>query len=254
MASLGDDYLVQPVLKALQVLDYVVRQGRDVTLTETVRELGLPKTTVFRYLQTLSACEMLEYDLSRDRYRSGPRFRDLAEVDEERHALKTLAHPEMSHLVAQFNETINLAVLADHDVVYLDLAEPSSRQVRTQAKIGQRHPVHSTSLGKAIVAFLPETEAEPILARALAPLTLKTLTDARSLRRQIEDVRRQGFAVENGENEDGFMCIGVPIFGRAGSPVAAMSLTAPQSRMRPEISSRAVEQLRGAASRISAAL
>jgi DNA-binding IclR family transcriptional regulator len=250
MVSLGDDYIVQPVFKALQVLDYVVRQGRDVTLSETVRALGLPKTTVFRYLQTLSATDMLEYDLRRDRYRSGVRFRNLADIDSERSALKALAHPEMSTLLEEFGETINLAVLTDGDVVYLDLAEPA-RPSRSQARVGHRHPVHSTSLGKAIMAFLPDSVAEPIWARAFEALTLRTLTDTASLRRQIQDARRLGYAVEQGENEDGFMCIGVPILGRSGHPVAAMSLSAPQSRMRPEIAARVAHQLRGAAGRIS---
>lgn len=253
MASLGDDYQVQPVLKALQVLDYVVQQGRDVTLTETVRELGLPKTTVFRYLQTLSAAHMLEYDLKRDRYRSGPRFRELAGIDRQRHELKSLAHPEMCGLVERFNETVNLAIRDDHDVVYLDLAEPA-RPSKAQVRVGHRHPVHSTSLGKAILAFLPEGDGATIWDGAFEPLTMHTLTDATHLRRQIQDVRRSGYAMDVGENEDGFMCVGVPILDRMGYPVAAMSISAPQSRMRPDLAAQAAEHLRGAAGRISARL
>lgn len=253
MASLGDDYQVQPVLKALQVLDYVVQQGRDVTLTETVRELGLPKTTVFRYLQTLSAAHMLDYDLKRDRYRSGPRFRELAGIDRQRHELKSLAHPEMCGLLERFNETINLAILAEHDVVYLDLAEPA-RSSKAQVRVGHRHPVHSTSLGKAILAFLPEGDGASIWDSAFAPLTMHTLTDASRLRRQIQDVRRTGYAMDVGENEDGYMCIGVPILDRVGYPVAAMSISAPQTRMRPDLAVQAAEHLRGAAGRISAGL
>lgn len=253
MASLGDDYQVQPVLKALQVLDYVVQQGRDVTLTETVRELGLPKTTVFRYLQTLSAAHMLEYDLKRDRYRSGPRFRELAGIDRQRHELKSLAHPEMCDLLERFNETVNLAIRDDHDVVYLDLAEPA-RPSKAQVRVGHRHPVHSTSLGKAILAFLPEGDGAAIWDGAFEPLTMHTLTDAGRLRRQIQDVRRSGYAMDVGENEDGYICVGVPILDRVGYPVAAMSISAPQSRMRPDTAAQAAEHLRGAAGRISARL
>jgi len=253
MQKLQGDYMVQPVVKALEVLDYVARQGHMVTLTEIVHELGLPKTTVFRYLQTLSATGFLEHDIPHDRYGVGSRFRDLARVDQDLNGLRELALPEMRGLVETFNETVNLGVLADSQVVYIDMLEPV-RPLRAHARVGHRHPLHSTSLGKAILAYLPEADRLLQRDRSLAQRTINTLTDVQKLRRQTEDVRRCGYAVEKGENEDGLMCIGVPILDRAGYPVAAMSLSAPERRMPPALTSVAAAALKEAAGRISVRL
>jgi DNA-binding IclR family transcriptional regulator len=249
MSKSGGDYIVLPVMKALQVLDYVARQGHDVTLTETVQELKLPKTTVFRYLQTLLAAQFLEHDLKRDRYGVGSKFRSLARVDQELQGLRDIAQPEMRTLMETFHETVNLAVLSENEVVYIDMLEPG-RPLRANARIGHRHPAHSTSLGKAMMAFLPDADALALRSE-LPQRTINTLTDADKLRRQVDDVRRRGYAIEVGENEDGLMCIGVPILDRTGYPVAAMSLSAPERRMKPELTIVAADALKGAAKRIS---
>ncbi|WP_108660210.1 IclR family transcriptional regulator [Acuticoccus kandeliae] len=253
MSHVSDDYIVQPVMKALNVLDYVISQGRDVTLTETVQELKLPKTTAFRYLQTLSAAAYLDYDAHRDRYSAGPRFRALASADRAFQGLRETAQPEMHQLLQTFRETVNLAILSDGMVVYLDILDPG-RSGRGQARVGHRHFVHSTSLGKAIVAFLPEGEHGLAVDPNLPARTINTLTDAQSFRRQVADVRTRGYAIENGENEDGMMCIGVPILDRAGYPVAAISLCAPQTRTLAGRAGEAVTALKAAAMRIGTGL
>ena len=127
---------------------------------------------------------------------------------------------------------------------------PPGRPLRANARIGHRHPAHSTSLGKAMMAFLPDADALA-LRIDLPQRTINTLTDADKLRRQVDDVRRRGYAIEVGENEDGLMCIGVPILDEAGRPVAAMSLSAPERRMKPELTIVAADALTGAAKRMS---
>lgn len=245
----GQDYIVQPVMKALEVLDYVAKQGRDVTLTETVKELKLPKTTVFRYLQTLSAASFLEYDLRRDRYRAGPRFRHLAEIDRSLQGLRDAVQPEMHDLSERFGETINLAILAQKAIVYIDIVD-RGRTPRTEARVGQRHPVHSTSLGKAIAAHLPDEELEALCMPLLPARTIHTLTDGRFLRRQVDYIRQQGYALDMGENEDGHMCIGVPILDDRGRPVAAISLSAPEARLAPTRRLEAAAALRTSVDRV----
>ena len=250
MSSPGSPYIVQPVLKALKVLEYVAEKGHEVTLTEVATELKLPKTTVFRYLQTLTAASFLRHDPSRDRYGVGLRFRALAKVEKGLQRLRSLAQPEMAELGRMFNETINLGILAEGQVVYIDMIE-ANRALRMQARIGDRHPLHSTSLGKAMLAFLPDPKRQNLLEGSLKAITVKTVTDRAALRRQIEDVRRKGYAIEIGENEDGSMCIGVPITDESGESVAALSLSAPERRMTPDITRKAIAALRGAADRIS---
>src|SRR4051794_31064502 len=243
-------YIVQPVFKALKVLEHVAGKGHEVTLTEVASELKLPKTTVFRYLQTLTAASFLRHDPARDRYGVGLRFHALAKADKGLQRLRSLAHPFMVDLGRRFNETINLAILADGHIVYIDMVE-ANRALRMQARIGDRHPLHSTSLGKAILAFLPGAEQESLLDQTLPEMTYKTVTNRTLLRRQIEDVRRRGYAIEIGENEEGSMCIGVPILDEQGGPLAAMSLAARERRMARAITDEAIAALRDAARAIS---
>ncbi|HEX2553907.1 MAG TPA: IclR family transcriptional regulator [Microvirga sp.] len=253
MAQADGPYIVQPVLKALKVLEYVAEKGHEVTLTEVATELRLPKTTVFRYLQTLTAASFLHHDSARDRYGVGLRFRALAKADKSLQRLRALAQPEMAELGRTFNETINLGILAEGQVVYIDMIE-ANRALRMQARIGDRHPLHSTSLGKAMLAFLPEAERLSLVDGSLKAMTLRTVTSRAALRRQIEEVRRKGYAVEIGENEDGSMCIGVPIIDEGGHPLAALSLSAPERRMTREVTQNAIAALQGAAGRISVRL
>ena len=121
----------------------------------------------------------------------------------------------MAELGRVFNETINLGILDDGQIVYIDMIE-ANRALRMQARIGDRHPIHSTSLGKAMLAFLPPAERQTLLEGSLKAITMRTVTSSAVLRRQIEDVRRKGYAVEVGENEEGSMCIGVPIMDEDG--------------------------------------
>ncbi|WP_323012876.1 IclR family transcriptional regulator [Devosia sp.] len=252
MAKGNDPYAVLPVAKAMQVFAYVTSQAHDVTLTEVVQALGMPKTTVFRYLQTLSAAGFFAHNVVQDRYGVGERFRELARMDAVYHSLRSTAQGEMDGLVGGFRETVNLAVLADDEVVYVDIRE-AARSQRFQARIGHRHPVHSTSLGKAIAAFLPVEAVERLVCTEFEQRTYRTLTDARTFRRHVEEARRRGFAMESGENEDGVTCVGVPILDDKGYPIAAVSLSAPDNRMQV-LADRAAEALQDAARRITASL
>lgn len=252
MRKAGDQYSVLPVAKAMQVFTYVASQAHDVTLTEVVQALDIPKTTVFRYLQTLSAAGLFSHDIVQDRYGVGDRFRQLARIDAVYHALRSSAQGELDAIVGGFRETVNLAVLSQSDIVYVDIREPHRAQ-RFQARIGHRHPVHSTSLGKAIAACLPDEKVDSLLGCAFEPRTYRTITDARTFRRHVDEARRRGYAMEVGENEDGITCVGVPILDGNGIPIAAMSLSAPDYRMKALVE-RAAEALKGAAHRITASM
>ena len=246
----ADPYLVQPVAKALNVLAYVEDAGQEVGLSDVARALGLPKTSAFRYLYTLAAAGFVAYGSSRDRYRAGPRLHRGRESEIDVARLRELALPAMSSLRARFNETINLGVPDRDRVVYVEMIE-SSRALRMQARIGERHPLNSTSLGKAILAFMTETERAPMLGAPLKAMTARTTTDPLQLRRQLRDIARRGYAIEAGENEEGLMCIGVPILERGGRPVAALSLSAPEARMTRPTRLDVIAALRAAAATVS---
>ena len=242
MRKEADQYSVLPVAKAMQVFTYVASQAHDVTLTEVVQALDLPKTTVFRYLQTLSSAGLFSHDVERDRYGVGNGFRRLAQIDAAYHNLRSNAQVELDGIVAGFRETVNLAVLSQSDVVYVDIREANRAQ-----------RFHSTSLGKAIAACMPDDRVDSLLGSAFEPRTYRTITDARTFRRHVAEARVRGYAMEVGENEDGITCVGVPILDGRGNPIAAMSMSAPDNRMKVLVE-KAAEALQSAAHRITAAM
>ena len=250
-AAPRNNYVVAPILKAMKVLEFVAESGRAVTLTEVARAVGIPKTTVFRYLQTLSTATFLQHNIAEDRYELGGRFRALARADSSLHRLREVAVPVMRELIREFNETINLAIETSGEMVYIEVIE-STRALRIGARIGSREPLHTTALGKAILAYMGEEEREAILRGSLfKKKTYRTIQDPKVIRRQLSEVRKTGYAIDAGENEDGAICIGVPILDDLLRPVAALSLSAPERRKTDSFIPTAAEALRVAGKTIA---
>jgi IclR family KDG regulon transcriptional repressor len=244
-------YVVQPVMKALRVLELVARHGHEIALTTVGRELMIPKTTTFRYLQTLTEAGFLNHNRETDKYTLGPLLRSIASADASVSKVRQLARPAMIELMTEFNETVNLAVKGNGTIVYIDLVE-ANRSLRMQARIGDSHPMHSTALGKAILAFLPDTEKQRQLEQPLTERTGRTLLEREEIERQLRQTAKLGYATEVGENEDGAMCIGVPIFDADRYPIAALSISAPLMRMPRALAAKAGRRLCEVAGRISA--
>ena len=110
----------------------------------------------------------------------------------------------------------------------------STHSLRMPSQVGRRNPVHSTGVGKALIAYLPdEVLAGIALRRGLARFTARTLTDLPALRADLARVRARGYAVDDEEIEEGLVCVGAPVRDHTGSVVAAVSIAGPSSRLRP---------------------
>jgi IclR family acetate operon transcriptional repressor len=159
----------------------------------------------------------------------------------------------MRQLLEMFGETVNLGVLRDGEVFYLEILE-SAHSFRMAAAPGTRSPVHSTALGKAIAAFLPPSEVDALIrAKGLAALTPRTITTRAALKRELTRIRARGYSEDNAETELEASCVGAPILGARGDVVGAISLSGPASRMRP-IKRAAGQALLAACQAISRAL
>lgn len=223
-------YAVQPVLKAMQVLQLVCEASEPLTLNQLVLSAQIPKTTVFRYLRTLAAMRFVEHDAETDRYRPGIGLWRLSHASSPYETLRQACRPHMKRLRQRFNETVNLGVLSGGEVFYLDVVE-SERSLRMQAAIGATDPLHSTALGKVFLAFRPQSQIDLLLPATLQKLTENTITDRAALVEQLEIIRTTGYAIEIGENEDGSYCIAAPVLDGRSVAIAAMSLSAPISRL-----------------------
>jgi DNA-binding IclR family transcriptional regulator len=225
-------YVLDSLLRSFEVLSSVAEKGYAVSLAELVAEVGLPKSTVFRYLRSLAAVGFVDHDRTIDRYRAGPRFIMLARRAEFFDRLRRAAKPEMDGLFARFGQTTNLGVLEGGRIVYLDIIE-KRHAPEMKARIGSQDSLHSTALGKAILAHLPKEEQAALMDGPLSEFTFRTITSRGNLMRDLAKVAGRGYALDEEENEDATMCVGVPILCGPRYPVAAISLSTvlrPRSR------------------------
>jgi DNA-binding IclR family transcriptional regulator len=232
--SANSNYIVKPVDKALQVLTLLAEANGDLPLKEICARTGLPKTTAFRYLYTLNVHGYVVHNGETDLYRLGPRSWQLGQAADQYSRLLEVALAPMQALRDRFDETVNLGVLNHTEVVYLGMVE-SRRTLRMQARLGSQDPTYSTSLGKAILAFLPEANWNNHLPARLAPRTPHTITSRAALQQELLLTRQRGYALDQSENEEGAYCIGAPILHpQQGRVIAALSVAAPASRLSVE--------------------
>jgi DNA-binding IclR family transcriptional regulator len=248
-----NNYIVKPVEKAIQVLRCAGAASSPLSLKEISSRVGLPKTTVFRYLQTFRACGLIAHDAERDLYRVDAGILSLIPQSGSLHRLREVALPHMRSLQQLFNETVNLGIVEGTSIVYIEIIE-SQRRLRMQARVGGRDPVHTTAIGKAVLAHLPADLARQIIPPRLRKRTERTVSSAARLTAELEETRQRGYAMEEGENEEGASCIGVPIFGEVGAVIAGLSISAPASRLTAVTRQRIAPVLSDAGRRISAAL
>jgi IclR family acetate operon transcriptional repressor len=137
----------------------------------------------------------------------------------------------MRGLRDEFGETVNLGALSLGRVVYLEMLE-SERGLRTTVDVGAFDHVHTTALGRAILAALPPEEARAIVETIeLVPVTSRSLVEVDAVLAEVERTRARGYAFDDEENEVGVRCIGVPIHDELGRAVAALSISGPVSRI-----------------------
>lgn len=220
------DYTVRAVDRVCAILNLLQESIEGITLIDVAGTTGLPKSSAYRYLWTLEAHRYVERDTNSGRYRLGLGFAG----KQSRHLeiLRQRAHPVLERLRDRFGETINLGVLDGDAIVYLDIVE-SRRSVRLAANPGDRDPLHSTALGKAVAAHLPEARVRAILTdQGMESRTPNTITSLDDYLVELSRVRRLGYALDNAENEIDGRCVAAPILG-IGLP-AGLSFSAPSAR------------------------
>jgi DNA-binding IclR family transcriptional regulator len=242
-------YIVLPVYKALQVLMMLSERGK-LTLKEVYLELSMSKAQAFRYLQTLCASGFAEHDEETGFYHLGIRSWELGNSSTRYAKLLELAQPFMQDLRDRFNETVNLGTLSGSKVIYLGMVE-SSHSLRMHATIGSVDPVYTTSLGKAMLAFYPEDTWPAHIPEKLVPRTHRTITTRETLWKELRITKERGYSLDEGENEMGACCVGAPLFDRHGTVVAAVSLSAPSSRLQGDFIHDAAKAVMNTAEAIS---
>lgn len=225
-------YFVQSLSNGLRLLECFGKSGKGLTLMEISRELDWTKTSTFRYLTTLSVMGYVELEESTRRYRPTVKVLNLGYASLSALTFPELALPFLERLSRKFGESTNMAVLDGTDVVYV--ARVGSRRIlATNLHVGSRLPVHCTSMGKVLLAYLDEAErAELVKKIVFTPHTPKTIAGPEKLRRALDQVRRQGYAVNDQELDIGLWSCSAPVFDKAGRVPAAINISTSRTRVR----------------------
>lgn len=241
---------VQSVERAFQILEGVADGGGVISLSRLAQDTGLPMPTIHRLVRTLVQLGYVRQDRSRQ-YSLGPRLIRLGEISSSR--LGRWARPHMEPVAQEVGESVNLAVLDSDEVLYVGQVMASRNAMRMFTEVGRRVPAHATAVGKAMLAQLPPNDVAELLARRGMPsFTSFTITSPTVLAGVMEEVRRLGYATDDGEQEVGVRCVAVSIGG--GSQPMALSISAPSARLSDEKLQRAIVPLRRAAAAITAEL
>lgn len=243
---------VSSILRALQILECFTDNETEWTLKALVEQLGLPTTTVFRQVSTLTDRKYLEQDPVRKSYRVGPRLLQLSSAILGQSDLRRVARPELERLSNTVEETINLSVLLEHDIFYLDKVE-THRSIVCNTQVGSRAPAYATSGGKVMLACQSTAYIDDYcvwMAEEAHSLTGNTITDPERLREELAQARTHGYAMDNGEIEAGLICVAAPIYDMNRKVAAAVSVSGPDYRMK-EDQEVMIREVRKAAERIS---
>jgi DNA-binding IclR family transcriptional regulator len=244
------EYRIAALDRAVAVL-MVFEGGRELSQREVARAVGISEATALRYLFTLARHDLVEREPSSGRYRMGWRLFRLAESALTGRDPRDAAMPFIRRLVASFNETVNLAARRSNDLIIIAAIE-GSHSLKRGASVGEQDAWHASAIGKAILALLDEEEADHLVGPPpYKRYTAKTVLDRDALMDELAEVRRQGYAVDNEEGEEGLRCLGIAILDRQGKPSYALSISGPSSRLTTDVTAQMARDLHEAAAGIS---
>lgn len=223
-------YDVAVLQKALDILE-VLAECPGLGLSELSEKAKASKASTYRVLSTLESRGFAVKDSESRKYSAGVQLISLSCAIVARLDLVKAARPYMKELQQIFDETVNLGILADGQVLYVEILE-SAQGLRMSSQVGARDALHSTALGKAILSAMPASEARELLTnhRRLAA-TPRTIVGLEALMDELAVVAERGYSIDDEENEVGARCIGIPIHDLSGRACGGLSVSGPVARI-----------------------
>ena len=234
---------VKSLQKALEILNCFTRKS-SWGVTEISELLDLNKSNVHNILTTFKAMNYLDQDPESGKYKLGLSVYSLCYSLGESLSIGSIAAPYLQELADFAKERVYLAIPHEDEIIYVNSAYPKADIGLMRAIIGEHAKMHCTGLGKAMLAFLPAEQQQTYLSKPLQPYTEYTITDKDRLLAELEEIRRQGYAVDNMEHEFGIKCVAMPILGRNRQVAAAVSISGPSLRFDEEKIEVLVRELR----------
>lgn len=225
---------VQSAERIFELLEALVQCG-PVSLTELSTRLSLHKSTVHRLLKSLILMGYARQEEDSGKYLPTYKILGLAGMLLSKLDILAVAHPFLERLMRQTHETVHFVQRENTHIIYVDKVESDANSIRMVSRIGLRQPMYSTGVGKAILAQMKDSEIQDVWSQSeIHPYTEHTIITFEQLMLEIEQIRQQGYALDNEENELGVRCIAACVTDFYGRASNAFSISAPVTRMSDE--------------------
>lgn len=252
LVTSNERYHIRAVERALFLLKAFLGNDSELTAGEISKRIELDPSTTFRLLATLETHGFVRQDPATGKYRLGVICLELGSQFLKINDVRSSAVDMMQALRDQYGETVHLGVLDRDEIVYLEKVPGLHAIGLMSSRVGGRAPAHATSIGKVLLAYLPDRQfGAPFPLWKLKRCTEATITDWKQLQSELVRVQARGYAIDNQEYEVGVKCVAAPIFSHKGI-AAALSISGPAERMEDHIKKHGlVEALKKAATNIS---
>ncbi|MBI1355495.1 MAG: helix-turn-helix domain-containing protein [Acidobacteria bacterium] len=212
-------------LRCFRLMESLAREPYELTLAEICAEHDLPKGSAHRLMSTLVESGFVEQDSGTKRYRLAGKALWMGGAYLRHSTLYRVAFPVVQDLSKRVDGMVHLGAWDHESVLYLHTVGPPSA-LYLFADTGERRPLHATGLGKAMLAFRPESDLESVFSRPVEAYTEKTITSIEAMREELERIRAEGYAFDDEEGVAGLRCVAAPIWDRSGAACGAISASA----------------------------
>lgn len=245
---------VQSLVRALGALEELARHASGLSLTQLSRRIDLPRSTTHRLLTTMNGLRFVLFDPQTNHWMVGPQAFTVGAAFGGARDLARLGRPFIRALNMKSDETVNLLVPNEQEMVYVG-QQRSKSATPMPFETGDRLPIHLAAAGKAVLAFQREEELDAHLRKVdFTRRTNRSLASARDLAESLRQVRGRGYAFDQEESAQQLHCVGAPVFDAQGQPVAALSISGPDTRMGRERMHALGRELRATALKLTNSL
>jgi DNA-binding IclR family transcriptional regulator len=239
--------------KCVRILTLFSEATPVLEVAEIAERLQLPRSTAYRYISALKAHSFVEEAPGGSGYRLGGRILELA-ATMARKPLREVALPHMERIVRETGETALLCGLREHVGVCLEKVD-GTHALRVSYELGETYPLHAAATGKAIFAFLSAEERQAVIREVGLPrFTDTTITSSGELKKELDKIRKLGFAESQGESIIGTHGIAAPIFSPSGRIVGSIGVSVPELRAEMDNRQKMIRLVVDAANRITQGL
>ncbi|MCL4321188.1 MAG: IclR family transcriptional regulator [Deltaproteobacteria bacterium] len=226
-------YIIKTVLNSLELLEAFKGEKPELGVSELSKILKLHKNKIFRLLATLEHMGYIEQDPFTENYRLGLKSLELGQSFIHHLRLLSIAKPVLRELVDKIKESAYVGVIREKNVIYLDIVE-ADQVLKVASRVGNMLPIYATAIGKSQIAFESKDSIEKLLPDKLNAFTKNTITDKENLFKELEKIKKQGYAIDNEELDEGIICVGAPLRDYTTHIIGGISISAPVIRTSPE--------------------